>query len=105
MTVQFEWTIQAIWAIPEQEGLFNVVRSIDWSILATDPEAGVAKATFGVTDLPAPSQQSFIAFKDLTKDSVESWLTQHNTDVVTAIEEAIKREKQNQTVLKAAPWL
>ena len=82
MAIQMTWVINGMLTAPSEDGLTDVVKSINWTRTATEevvdgetPKIYVASFP-GVTPCPTPSSENFIAYPDLTEAEVIAWLEQ-----------------------------
>lgn len=89
----FDFEFQA-GVIEKENGYNEVVKFILWKL--TDPITG--ESMNGHTDLPSPSN-SFINFKDLTKDQVKQWVYEnHDMDTIESI--ILEKIKSKENSLK-----
>lgn len=73
MAINYEWTFDSCDTVPLQDGLENVVATVNWRLTATDDD-GVTASIYGSVGLSPPVPEGFISFEDLTKNQVEAWV-------------------------------
>ena len=66
------WTISAVKAKVEQDGLQNVIHTIHWRLSKQDGEHYAD--VYGSKSLAAPSPDNFIPSEDVTLEMVKGWL-------------------------------
>jgi hypothetical protein len=73
MTDNYNWIISKLDCVPNANGLENVVQSIHWRLSGTD---GTNYAdVFGEVILNHPDPDSFILYKDISKEQIINWIT------------------------------
>lgn len=70
--INYTWKIEALEYAPELDGLPKVITQIHWRYFAIEDEITVD--TYGMNPAPAPDEEDFIPFKDLTEEIVIGWL-------------------------------
>lgn len=86
--------------------LSNAVVNIHWKRNGIDSEGNTANVN-GYTSLTASSVagDDFVAFNDLTEETVTTWLNTANADLIASYDEKIlsKLAKSSETT-RAVPW-
>lgn len=73
METQFEWKIFSLSTfVSAIGGLEKVVNEVNWSITGKTDKA--SWSIEGSTKLPTPSSTDFVAWENLTKENVVSWI-------------------------------
>ena len=107
MSTKYEWKIGQLEIVPSENGLTDIVKTVDWSYSATEDDC--VATTYGQTELNSPDTSTFIAFKSLTEDDVLMWvklamgealLANHKTNVNVLLQEKLAVK----TKLVAPPW-
>lgn len=107
MTIAYQWTIQALDCIPQEDGRTNVVVTAHWSLSATD--GTYTSSAYGTQSFNYDSGETFIPYDNLTQNEVVLWVQQGmGTDVVNALQESLNKQIQNQInppiVTPPLPW-
>lgn len=113
MANTYSWTINALDTYPAQNSFSDVVYNIHWGLTAisdqTDADGNAYTANFiGTQTIPAPTDEDFTAFENLTKEIVEAWLETSDLDVEqikNSLDEVINNKITPASVTKQAPWL
>lgn len=91
MNIEFEWVFGKFKIAKSENNLINVVKSLNWILIAKVDEYEANKT--GTIELNNPSQNSFVDIKDLAKDLVESWVVEKLTqEKVDSLKNEIKAE-------------
>jgi hypothetical protein len=107
MTTTYQWTIQAMDCVPQEDGHTDVVVVAHWNVSATD---GTYNASvYGTQSFTYDSGKAFIPYSSLTQDEVVGWVQAGmGIDAVTALQENLDNQIANQInppiVTPALPW-
>ncbi|WP_296683334.1 hypothetical protein [Flavobacterium sp.] len=71
--INFEWNINPMDCIIDDDGMINIIQTVHWRLIGTD-ENGISSDVYGAQSFPKPSEGGFIPFEELTKEIVVSWL-------------------------------
>ena len=71
--INFEWNVNPMDCVINEDGLTNVVQTVHWRLTGTD-ENGVSSDVYGAQSFPKPEADGYIPFEDLTKEIVVGWL-------------------------------
>ena len=83
--ITYSWRFSNCKVVQHQNGLDNIIKTIDWNLLAT--ENGYSVSASGSTEFVDPTD-NFLSFTEITKDIMIDW-------VVSGIsEEDLKKVKQ-----------
>lgn len=72
--VNFKWNVNPLDCVISEDGMTNVVKIVNWRLIGTD-ENGVSSDIYGAQSFPAPSQENYIPFDELTQEIVVGWLS------------------------------
>jgi hypothetical protein len=72
MAVEYTWSISALECYPEHEGQPNVVFTAHWRLHGADGEH--AGGVYGSQGLTLDPEAEFVAFEDLTEETVIGWV-------------------------------
>jgi hypothetical protein len=61
--------------IPEENGMQNIVRKVEWSIIFEDENTGVTSQASIHTVLPNPQSDNFADITEVTKTQILDWAT------------------------------
>lgn len=108
MTITYQWKIQALDCVPQEDGFTDVVITAHWTVSATDGtyNAGV----YGTQSFALDSKSSFTPYADLTQDQVVGWVQEAmGIDAVTALQENLDKQIADQInppiVTPPLPWI
>jgi hypothetical protein len=122
MTTTYQWTIQAMDCVPQEDGHTDVVVTAHWSVLATSSEGKSFKdndgnsytipytsSAYGTQSFTYDSGKAFIPYDSLTQDEVVGWVQAGmGIDAVTALQENLDKQIENQInppiVTPPLPW-
>lgn len=78
MSVNYSWVITSLNCVEQENTLENVVKSVDWKLVASDThnEKTIDTYVLGNTLFPSPEQSDFVSFSDLTQQQIISWIEQ-----------------------------
>lgn len=69
----YEWLIEQLHYAPTENGLEQVIKSIDWRLRCTGQD-GMTAECYGTVGLESPNPDTFEVFDGLTKEQVTEWL-------------------------------
>lgn len=72
--INFEWNVNPMDCVIDEDGLTNVVQTVHFRLTGTD-ENGVSSDVYGAQSFPKPEAEGYIPFEDLTKEIVVGWLS------------------------------
>jgi uncharacterized lipoprotein YmbA len=107
MTTTYQWTIQAMDCVPQEDGHTDVVVTAHWIVNATD---GTYNASvYGTQSFTYDATKAFTPYEDLTQDQVVGWVQEGmGIDAVTALQENLDQQIANQInppiVTPPLPW-
>lgn len=104
MTTQFNWTIVALDCAPSEDGNTNVVKTVHWHCDGADGHA--MGTVYSTCSLPAP-ESSFVAYADLTPETVLGWIWANGVDkdaTEAAVQAKIDAAKNPPIVQPPLPW-
>lgn len=105
MSMEYKWSVNPLECVPSQGSLTNIIKTIHWRYTGTD---GTYSAdVYGSMGLEDPEAGSFIAFDDLTEETVIGWL-ESKLEVETLqanINSNIETQINPPIVSKSAPWI
>jgi len=102
--VEYEFAVISMSTTPSQDGLSNVVKTINWRYIAKDGfDYG---EVYGSTDLSAPDPSNYIEYDGLTIETVVGWITSNvNLDYLQQqVLYDLDQKKNPQLVESAVPW-
>lgn len=107
MTTTYNWTIQAMDCVPQEDGKTDVVVTAHWNVSATD--GTYTSSAYGTQSFTYDKAKSFTPFADLTQEQVVSWVQESmGVDAVTALQENLDIQIANQVnppiVTPPLPW-
>lgn len=102
---QYKWKILSLWAAPHENGLNEVVKSIDWCFRVTE------KLNYGekyeTTKLTSPSTDSYIKYEDLKEETIIGWIKNNINyeELVSEVDLLLEKNKNPDVVEKTnPPW-
>lgn len=107
MATKYEWKIGQLEVVPSQDGLSNVVQTIDWTYSASDGDCMVS--TQGQTTLSEPDKSTFVEFENLTENDVITWIKLRMGEALlssykTNIDILLQEKLAVKTKLVMPPW-
>jgi hypothetical protein len=108
MATTYNWTIQAMDCVPQEDGHTDVVVVAHWNVLATD---GTYNANvYGTQSFTYDSGKTFIPYESLTQAEVVTWVQNAmGTDGVASIQDNLNSQIANQInppiVTPPLPWV
>jgi hypothetical protein len=108
MTTTYQWNIQALDCVPQEDGKTDVVVTAYWAVSATD--GTYTGSAYGSQSFALDSAKAFIPYNSLTKDEVIGWVqSAMGVDAVTALQENLDKQIENQInppiVTLPLPWV
>lgn len=71
--INFEWNVNPMDCVINEDGLTNVVQTVHWRLIGTD-DNGVSSDVYGAASFPKPEAEGYIPFEQLTKEIIVGWL-------------------------------
>jgi hypothetical protein len=108
MTIQINWTIDAMEVVPNLLGETNVVINVHYRVLATDEN--YITSLYGVEKVEEYQEgQPFIPYEEITQEMAVTWVKDSlGTDKVTEIESTVTENlnalKSPSTTSLSLPW-
>lgn len=103
---QYKWKILSLWCAPHENGLNDVVKSVDWCFKVTEKLNYGEK--YGRTELTSPSPDNYIKYDDLEEATIIGWV-KNNINYSELIEEVdlLLEENKNPKVVEkeSLPWV
>lgn len=108
MTTVYEWQIQQMDCIPQENGHADVVVVAHWTVLATD--GAYTSSAYGTQSFTYNPEASFTPYEDLTQAQVVGWVQAGmGIDAVTALQESLDKQIEDQinpqVVTPPLPWV
>jgi hypothetical protein len=69
----YEWLIEQLHYASTENGLEQVIKTIDWRLRCTGQD-GLSSDCYGTVGLASPNPDTFEVFAGLTKEQVTEWL-------------------------------
>lgn len=86
MAINYTWTFPTLHVKLAEDGLTNVVYSVDW-IYTADDGVGLVASAYGSVAVPPPAPGQFTLYDQLTEQQVQGWvveaLGQAQVDIMT----------------------
>jgi hypothetical protein len=103
----YQWTIQALDCVPQEDGKTDVVVTAHWNVSATD--GAYTSSAYGTQSFTYDSAKSFTPFSSLTQDQVIGWVQESmGIDAVTKLQESLDNQIADQInppiVTPPLPW-
>jgi hypothetical protein len=107
MTTTYQWNIQSLDCVPQEDGKTDVVVIAHWTVSATD--GTYSSSAYGTQSFTYDAGKAFIPYPSLTKDEVVGWVQAGmGVDAVTALQESLDKQIENQInppiVTPPLPW-
>jgi len=91
MTITYQWNIQSLDCVPQEDGKTDVVVTASWTVSATD--GTYSSSSYGSQSFAFQSGESFTPYADLTSDQVIGWIQAGmGVDAVTALQEGLDNQ-------------
>ena len=107
MTTTYQWTIQAMDCVPQEDGYTDVVVVAHWNVSATD---GIyTSSVYGTQSFTYNPETSFTPYEDLTQEQVVGWVQEGmGIDAVMNLQLSLDQQIENQInppiVTPPLPW-
>jgi hypothetical protein len=107
MATTYQWTIQAMDCVPQENGHTNVVVTAHWNVSATDGTH--TSSVYGTQSFTHDPASSFTPYNQLTQEQIVGWVQAGmGIDAVTALQENLDKQIDNQinppVVTPTLPW-
>jgi hypothetical protein len=105
--MDYQWNIQALDCVPQEDGKTDVVVTAHWTVSATD--GTYTSSAYGTQSFTYDASKAFIPYADLTLSEVVAWVqAAMGVDAVTALQESLDKQIQDQInppiVTPPLPW-
>ena len=105
--MDYQWNIQALDCVPQEDGKTDVVVTDHWTVSATD--GTYTSSAYGTQSFTYDASKTFIPYVDLTLSEVVAWVqAAMGVDAVTALQENLDKQIENQInppiVTPPLPW-
>lgn len=106
--IAYTWVFPQIDVAPSEDGLVNVAKQVHWRLDAVDGE--YTSGGYGTAALPAPNEEDFVPYEQITEAMVEAWVTEalggeEGVDKIkAAIAVQIENQKNPPIVPMTPPW-
>jgi hypothetical protein len=107
MTTTYNWTIQAMDCVPQENGQTDVVVTAHWNLLATD---GIyTSSAYGTQSFTYDAGKAFIPYANLTQAEVVAWVQDiMGEERVASLQANLNTQIENQInppiVTPPLPW-
>lgn len=71
--INFEWNVNPMDCVIDEDGLTNVVQTVHWRLTGIDDNGG-SSDVYGATSFPTPEAEGYIPFEELTQEIIIGWL-------------------------------
>lgn len=98
------WGIAQIECSPIEDGNINVVKTVHWTVIADD--GSYTASSYGSVGLASPEPEAFIAYDELTRDTVVDWVKDalNANEIEAALASNIDEQRNPKIVRLPAPW-
>ena len=108
MATTYQWNIQAMDCVPQEDGHTDVVVVAHWNVSATD--GTYTSSVYGTQSFKLKQGGSFTPYADLTQEQVVGWVQEGmGIDAVTKLQENLDKQIENQInppiVTLPLPWI
>ena len=108
MATTYQWNIQAMDCVPQEDGHTDVVVVAHWNVSATD--GTYTSSAYGTQSFTLEQGGSFTPYADLTQEQVVGWVQEAmGIDAVTKLQENLDKQIENQInppiVTLPLPWI
>lgn len=102
--VEYKWEILSLYVVPHENGLDNIIESVNWRFQAREDSS--FGDVYDVTVLPRPSSDKYKVYKDLDEETIIGWVKdQIDYDaLVKRAEEKLAEDKAPAIVEKEPPF-
>ena len=106
--MDYQWNIQALDCVPQEDGKTDVVVTAHWTVSATD--GTYSSSAYGTQSFTYDAGKAFIPYPSLTKDEVVAWVQDGmGAESVTSLQNSLNTQIANQIdppiVTPPLPWL
>jgi hypothetical protein len=107
MATTYNWTIQAMDCVPQEDGHTDVVVTAHWNVSATD--GTYTSSVYGTQSFTYNPETSFTPYEDLTQEQVVGWVQDGmGAEGVASLEANLDTQIENQInppiVTPPLPW-
>jgi hypothetical protein len=107
MATTYNWTIQAMDCVPQEDGHTDVVVTAHWNVSATD--GTYTSSVYGTQSFTYNPETSFTPYADLTQEQVVGWVQEGmGAEGVASLEANLDTQIENQInppiVTPPLPW-
>jgi hypothetical protein len=107
MATTYNWTIQAMDCVPQEDGHTDVVVTAHWNVSATD--GTYTSSVYGTQSFTYPPENPFTPYEDLTQEQVVGWVQDGmGPEGVASLEANLDTQIENQInppiVTPPLPW-
>jgi hypothetical protein len=107
MTTNYQWTIQAMDCVPQEDGLTDVVVTAHWNVSATD--GTYTSNVYSTQSFTLSQGGTFTPYADLTQEQVVGWVqAAMGAEGVASLEANLNTQIENQInppiVTPPLPW-
>jgi hypothetical protein len=107
MTTTYQWNIQSLDCVPQEDGKTDIVVTAHWTVSATN--GTYTGSAYGTQSFTYDAGKAFIPYNSLTQDEVVGWVQAGmGIDAVTALQENLDKQIADQIdppiVTPPLPW-
>jgi hypothetical protein len=107
MAITYNWTIQAMDCVPQEDGHTDVVVVAHWNVSASD--GTYTSSVYGTQSFTYNPESSFTPYEDLTQEQVVGWVQEAmGEEQVASLEANLDQQIANQInppiVTPPLPW-
>jgi hypothetical protein len=108
MATTYNWTIQAMDCVPQEDGHIDVVVTAHWNVSATD--GTYTSSVYGTQSFIYNPETSFTPYADLTQEQVVGWVQDSmGAEGVASLQANLDTQIENQInppiVTPPLPWV
>lgn len=109
MSIEYNWKVEQLEVVPQQEGKENVVVTVHWRVIGEEvvEDKTFYGSVYSSTSLTLNIEGEFTPFENLTEEQVIGWIQGSGVDK-TATEESIFKQiedQKNPPIIKPIlPW-
>ncbi len=100
----YDWGISQLEVAPSEDGLADVVKTVHWTLSATQDD--LSASCYGSVGMDAPDAGAFTPYTELTKADVVAWLEAKldGDQLRTALAEQIQAQRTPAIITPPLPW-
>ena len=100
----YDWGIAQLEVAPSEDGLTDVVKTVHWTLSATQDD--LRASAYGSAGMDAPEAEAFTPYAELSKADVVAWLeAKLDADQLrTALSEQIQAQRTPAIITPPLPW-